>query len=151
MWGRAPSPVQAGRPLAWIAPRGRPRSRSTGLGAGIGRSVLFGNPSYSIPSIRGLDSAGGWSQLKIQLTPKLELNGVFAEDNAFASDIRGFAVDANNFSTILGRNRGGLGNLVYRPRSDLLLSAEFRRLHTYPVYSSDSVTNQINLALGVLF
>ncbi len=122
-----------------------------GLGAGIGRSVLFGNPSYSIPSIRGLDSAGGWSQLKIQLTPKLELNGVFAEDNAFASDVRGFAVDADNFSTILGRNRGGLGNLVYRPRSDLLLSAEFRRLHTYPVYSSDSVTNQINLALGVLF
>ena len=122
-----------------------------GLGAGIGRSVLFGNPSYSIPSIRGLDSAGGWSQLKLQLTPKLELNGVFAEDNAFASDVRGFAVDANNFSTILGRNRGGLGNLVYRPRSDLLLSAEFRRLHTYPVYGSDSVTNQINLALGVLF
>ncbi len=122
-----------------------------GLGAGIGRAVLFGNSADSLPPIRGLDSAGGWSQLKLQLTPKLELNGVFAEDNAFASDVRGFAVDANNFSTILGRNRGALGNLVYRPRSDLLLSAEFRRLHTYPVYGSASVTNQVNLALGVLF
>jgi hypothetical protein len=123
-----------------------------GLGAGIGRAVLFGGSAWS-PStpIRGLDSAGGWSQLKFQLTPKLELNGVFAEDNAFASDVRGFAVDANNFVTILGRNRGALGNLVYRPRSDLLLSAEFRRLHSFPVYSSGVVTNQVNLAMGILF
>jgi hypothetical protein len=123
-----------------------------GLGAGIGRAVLFGgDPYYSTTSIRGLDSAGGWSQLKFQLTPKLELNGVFAEDDAFAGDVRGFAVDANNFSPILGRNRGALGNLVYRPRSDLLLSAEFRRLHTFPIYDSASVTNQINLSMGILF
>jgi len=123
-----------------------------GLGAGVGRAVLFsGNPYYATTSIRGLDSAGGWSQLKFQLTPKLELNGVFAEDDAFAGDVRGFAVDANNFSPILGRNRGALGNLVYRPRSDLLLSAEFRRLHTFPVYDSASVTNQVNLSMGILF
>ncbi len=123
-----------------------------GLGAGIGRAVLYGgNPYDAITSIRGLDAAGGWAQLKFQLTPKLELNGVFAEDNAFASDVRGFATDANNFITILGRNRGALGNLVYRPRSDLLFSAEFRRLHSFPVYSSSSVTNQVNLAMGILF
>jgi hypothetical protein len=123
-----------------------------GLGAGVGRAVLFGgDPYYATTSIRGLDSAGGWSQLKFQLTPKLELNGTFAEDDAFAGDVRGFAVDANNFGPILGRNRGALGNLVYRPRSDLLLSAEFRRLHTFPVYDSASVTNQINLSMGILF
>lgn len=123
-----------------------------GLGAGIGRAVLFGGDPHSpSTSIRGLDSAGGWGQLKFQLTPKLELNGTFAEDNAFASDVRGFAVDANNFVTILGRNRGALGNVVYRPRSDLLLSAEFRRLHSFPVYSNASTTNQINLAMGILF
>jgi hypothetical protein len=123
-----------------------------GLGAGIGRAILYGgNPASSSSSIRGLDSAGGWSQLKFQLTPKVELNGTFAEDNAFASDVRGFATDANNFFTILGRNRGALGNIVYRPRSDLLLSAEFRRLRTFPVYSNSSVTNQLNLAMGILF
>lgn len=123
-----------------------------GLGAGIGRAVLFGgDPSYNSTPIHGLDSAGGWSQLKFQLTRKVEVNGVFAEDNAFARDVRGFAVDANNFTTILGRNRGALGNLIYRPRSDLLLSAEFRRLHSFPVYSSANATNQINLAMGILF
>lgn len=123
-----------------------------GLGAGIGRAVLFGgDPTSATTAIRGLDSAGGWAQIKVQLTPKLELNGVFAEDNAFASDVRGFAVDSNNFSTILGRNRGALGNLVFRPRSDLLLSAEFRRLHSFPIYSAASTSNQLNLAMGILF
>ena len=123
-----------------------------GLGAAIGQPILFGgNPSYATTSIHGLDSAGGWTQLKFQLTPRLELNGVVAEDNAFTTDVRGFATDANNFGPILGRNRGALGNLVYRPRSDLLLSAEFRRLHTFPVYDAASVTNQINLAMGILF
>ena len=123
-----------------------------GLGGAIGQTIVYGgDPSYSTTSIRGLDSAGGWSQLKFQLTPKLELNGVYAEDDALAGDIRGFATDANNFGPILGRNRGALGNLVYRPRSDLLLSAEFRRLRTFPIYDSASVTNQVNLAMGVLF
>jgi hypothetical protein len=123
-----------------------------GLGGAIGQTILYGgNPAYSTTSIRGLDSAGGWSQLKFQLTPKLELNGVLAEDNAFASDVRGFATDTNNAGPILGRNRGALGNVIYRPRSDLLLSAEFRRLHTFPVYDSASITNQVNLAVGILF
>jgi hypothetical protein len=123
-----------------------------GLGGAIGTSILYGgDPRLPYTPIRGLDTAGGWSQLKLQLTPKLELNGVIAEDDAFASDVRGFATDLNNFGDIYGRNRGALGNVVLRPRSDLVLSAEFRRLRTFPVYSSSSVTNQVNLAVGILF
>jgi hypothetical protein len=122
-----------------------------GLGGAIGTSILYGAPPGPSSPIRGLDTAGGWTQLKFQLTPKLELNGVFAEDDAFAGDVRGFATDLNNFGPILGRNRGALGNIVFRPRSDLLLSAEFRRLHTFPVYDTDSITNQVNLSVGILF
>ena len=123
-----------------------------GLGGAIGTSILYGgDPRLPYTPIRGLDTAGGWSQLKLQLTPKLELNGVIAEDDAFASDVRGFATDLNNFGVIYGRNRGALGNVVFRPRSDLVLSAEFRRLRTFPVYSSSSVTSQVNLAVGILF
>ena len=124
-----------------------------GLGAAIGQTILWGgNPVDVTTPIHGIDSAGGWTQLKFQLTRKLEINGVLAEDDAFASHIRGFSTDADNFGTpILGRNRGSLFNLVYRPRSDLLLSAEFRRLHTFPVYDSARVTNQVNLAMGILF
>ncbi len=123
-----------------------------GLGAGIGTSILYGgNPTLPFTPIRGLDAVGGWTQLKFQLTPKLEINGVIAEDDALAGDVRGFASDINNFGPILGRNRGALANFVFRPRSDLLLSAELRRLRTFPVYSSSSVTNQLNLSVGMLF
>jgi len=123
-----------------------------GLGAAAGRSIVYGaNSPYSVTPIRGLNSAGGWAQLKLQLTSKLELNGVVAEDDAFTNDIRGFAADQNNFGPILGRNRGAFGNVVFRPRSDLVLSAEFRRLQSFPVYSSSSAANQVNLAMGILF
>jgi len=123
-----------------------------GLGAGIGRSVIFGgNPAGAYTPVRGLNSEGGWSQLQLQITPKIEINAVYGEDNPFAGDIRGFATDANNYSTILGRNRSVLGNLVYRPKSDLVLAAELRRLRSFPVYSSSSATSQVNLSMGILF
>ena len=123
-----------------------------GLGAAVGVSILYGgNPYGPFTPIRGLDDVGGWTQLKFRLTPKVEINGVFADDNAFAADVRGFATDQNNFGPILGRNRGALANVVFRPRSDLILSAELRRLRTFPVYSNSSITNQLNLSAGILF
>jgi hypothetical protein len=123
-----------------------------GLGGAIGQSIVFGgDPTVPSSPIRGLNTEGGWSQLKFQMTPKLEFNGVFALDDAFAGDVRGFATDANNFGPILGRNRGALGNVVLRPRSDLVLSAEFRRLRTFPIYQNTSTTNQVNLSVGILF
>jgi hypothetical protein len=123
-----------------------------GLGAAVGRSIVIGsNPAVRFPPIRGLDAIGGWSQLKVQITPKIELNGVVSQDNAYAGDVRGFAINANNFGPILGRNRGALGNFVFRPRSDLLFSAELRRLESFPIYSGSSSTNQVNLAVGILF
>lgn len=123
-----------------------------GLGGGVATSILYGGaPRDPSTPIRGLDDIGGWAQLKLQITPKVELNGALADDNAYAGDVRGFAIDSNNFGPILGRNRGILGNVVFRPRSDLLLSAELKRLRTFPVYSSSSMTNQLNLAVGILF
>ena len=121
-----------------------------GLGGGIGTSVVFsGSLPYS--PRRGVNTAGGWTQLKFQLTPKLEFNGVVAQDDAFTAEIRGFATDQNNSGLIIGRNRGALGNVVFRPRSDLVFSAELRRLRTFPVYSSSTSTNQVNLSVGILF
>jgi hypothetical protein len=123
-----------------------------GLGGAIGTSIVYGgDPTLPFTPIRGVDTAGGWSQLKFQLTPKIELNGAVALDDALTGNIRGFATDQNNFGEILGRNRGALGNVVFRPRSDLVLSAEFRRLRTFPVYSSSSTLNQMNLSVGILF
>jgi hypothetical protein len=118
----------------------------------VGRAIVYGgNPNRGTTPIRGLDAAGGWTQLKLQITPKVELNGVIAEDDTFTGDVRGFATDTNNFGPILGRNRGALGNVVFRPRSDLVFSAELRRLRSFPIYSNSSFTNQVNLSMGILF
>lgn len=126
-----------------------------GLGGAIGTSVVYGgSPSYKTTPIHGLDTAGGWTQLKFQLTSKLEWNGAISEDDAFAGDVRGFATDTNNGGppgSLIGRNRAGLVNVVFRPRSDLVFSAELRRLHTFPIYTSSSATNQASLAVGILF
>ncbi len=123
-----------------------------GLGGAVGRAIVYGaNPIYGSSPIRAVDTAGGWTQLKFQVTPKIELNGVVAEDDLYPGNVRGFATDANNFGPILGRNRGALGNVVFRPRSDLILSAELRRLRSFPVYSSSTFTNQINVSMGILF
>jgi hypothetical protein len=123
-----------------------------GLGGAIGRSVVFGgNPMLGSTPIRPVDTAGGWTQLKIQVTPKIELNGVVAEDDLYPGNVRGFATDDNNFGPILGRNRGALGNVVFRPRSDLVFSAELRRLRSFPIYNSSTFTNQVNVSMGILF
>src|SRR5206468_12787846 len=40
-----------------------------GLGGGIGRSVIFSGPAYAPGTqVNGLDSVGGWSQLKFRPT-----------------------------------------------------------------------------------
>jgi hypothetical protein len=123
-----------------------------GLGGAIGTSIVYGgDPTKGSTPIRGVDTAGGWTQLKFQLTPKIEFNGAVGEDDALTGNIRGFAIDANNFGPILGRNRTAMANVVFRPRSDLLLSAELRRLRTFPVYNDSSFTNQVNLSVGILF
>jgi hypothetical protein len=123
-----------------------------GLGGAVGRSVVFGgDPLRGSTPIRPVDSAGGWTQIKIQVTPKVELNGVIAQDDLYPGNVRGFATDDNNFGPILGRNRGALGNVVFRPRSDLVFSAELRRLRSFPIYNSSTFTNQVNLSMGILF
>jgi hypothetical protein len=122
-----------------------------GLGADAGTSIVYGGSGfYSVSPIRGVDDAGGWAQLKLRLTRKVELNGVVSEDDALTGNIRGFASSVNN-APLFGRNRGALGNVIFRPRSDLILSAELRRLQTFPIFGSESTTNQLNLAVGVLF
>ena len=123
-----------------------------GLGAAVGTSIVYGGrPNNPFSPIRGVDAAGGWAQLTLQVTPKVEVNGAFSTDDAFTANIRGFATDANNFGLIIGRNRGMLGNVIFRPRSDLILAAEFRRLRTFPVYTNSSFTNQASASVGILF
>jgi len=122
-----------------------------GLGGAIGRSVLFNaNPLRPNSQLRALDSIGGWSQLKVKATDKLEFNGGFGLDNPFAEDLRPFAAGQNYFGS-LSQNRGAMINFIYRPRSNLLLSTEYRHLTTYAIDTGSWSADHVNLMMGILF
>ncbi len=124
-----------------------------GLGGGIGRSVVFSGP-ITDPStqVRGLNSTGGWAQLKFRQTEKLEWNGAFGQDSSFGGDLRLFPVSTQSyFDPSLARNRSAFLNFIYRPRSDLLFSVEYRRLRTISVTGNSETAGHINVSMGVLF
>lgn len=124
-----------------------------GLGGGLGRSVVFSGP-LTDPStqLRGLNSTGGWAQLKFRQTEKLEWNGAFGQDSSFAGDLRRFSFSTQSyFDPSLARNRSAFLNFIYRPRSDLLFSVEYRRLRTISVSGNSETAGHINLTMGVLF
>jgi hypothetical protein len=118
-----------------------------GLGGGVGRSVLFSDNSSQV---RALNTVGGWSQLKISATSKLEFNGAFGVDNPFAGDVRGFPLSAG-FPAPLLQNRSSLVNVIYRPRSDLLFSGEYRHLRTFDIDAGSPTADQLNLTMGIMF
>lgn len=123
-----------------------------GLYGGIGRSVLFSdNPSYPSTTVRGLNTVGGWAQLKYKPMNKLEFNGAFGLDNPYATDLRAFPYGQAYGDSELAKNSGSFANVIFRPRSDLLFSAEYRHLRTYMINSGPNSAAHVNLMMGVLF
>jgi hypothetical protein len=123
-----------------------------GLYGGIGRSVIFsGDPSLAETSVRALNTVGGWTQLKYQATSKVEFNAAFGLDNSYAADLKVFSNPMAYGDPMLARNLGGFTNVIFRPRSDLLFSAEYRHLRTYTIDYGPSNADHVNLMMGVLF
>jgi hypothetical protein len=121
-----------------------------GLGGGIGRSVGYSPPPFA--QIKGLNSVGGWSQAKFRQTERLEWNGGFGEDTIFAKDLRNFPVFVQGYlDPSVARNQSAFGNFIYRPRSDVLFSLEYRYFRTFSVNGSSETADHINLGMGVLF
>jgi hypothetical protein len=123
-----------------------------GIGGGISRSVVFlGNPALPSTAVRGLDSRGGWSQLKFRANSKLEFNAGFGLDNPTAAEVRGADVSQQYVGPLTVQNRAGLINFVYRPLSNLLFSTEYRHLQSFQLYSINNSAQQVNMMMGVLF
>lgn len=123
-----------------------------GLGGGIGQNVLW-NGLFNDPAteVYGLNSMGGWIQLKLKPAIKFEMNGAFGDDNPFASDLRPFIENPIYLHSLLSKNQTALANLVYRPRSNVILSLEYRHLKTFTLDSNSSSANTINLIIGYIF
>src|SRR5579862_9011227 len=122
-----------------------------GLGGGVGQSVLLNGPFMDPATVfRGLDSMGGWAQLKFKVKSNFEINGAFGSDNPFAGELRQY-----NAHTIYPgaytRNLSPLVNVIYQIRSDILFSVEYRYLRSTVLDRGFFSANHVNLSLGYIF
>jgi hypothetical protein len=123
-----------------------------GIGGGTSNSVVFdGNPGLPSTAIRGLNDVGGWTQLKFKANSRLEFNAAFGLENPTSAEVRSASGSQAYVGPLLVQNRGGLINFIFRPRSNLLFSTEYRYLQSFPVSSSNNNADQFNLMMGVLF
>jgi hypothetical protein len=124
-----------------------------GLGGGIWQSVAYnGDPALSSTQFRPLNSIGGWSQLKYRFNPRWELNGAAGQDNVLASDVLWAGGLRGEFTPrLLSRNREAFGNVIFHPRSNLLLSAEYRHIWTWQANGASRTADHVNLAAGISF
>jgi hypothetical protein len=124
-----------------------------GFGGGIGQDIVLSG-SFVDPAtvIQGVDSMGGWVQLKFKPSAKFEINGAFGQDNPFASQLRMFATTTPAIygGELLGRNHSTFVNFIYQPKSNILMSIEYLRVRTFALDDSFSA-NHINLSLGYIF
>jgi peptidoglycan hydrolase CwlO-like protein len=123
-----------------------------GIGGGIAQTGLwdgvFTNPATEV---YGLDSIGGWAQLKYKATSKLQFNGAFGTDNPFASDFRQEGGSQMYYPSPLAKNEITLANFLYQPKSDIVFSLEYRHLKTYTLDSNANTANITVISVGYIF
>jgi hypothetical protein len=123
-----------------------------GFGGGAGQNVLYSGPvTDATTTIRGLDSLGGWIQLKYKPKSNFEVNIALGQDNPFAGELRNFPATYYYYGPLISRNLTPFVNFIYHARSNVLFSAEYRRLQTYYLDSNLETANQIGLSVGYIF
>ena len=123
-----------------------------GLGGAVGQDVVIPGPFLSPATpIIGLDSIGGWAQVKFKPTTKFEINGAFGQDNPYAGQLRQTSNTPPFYDAPIARNQSALANFIYQPRSDLLFSMEYRHLHTFEIGGDTNRANLVNLAVAYVF
>ncbi len=126
------------------------RGRGIGdLGGGAFKNIVKENGAEYAS---GLNATGGWAQLKSRLTPTLEVNAFFGEDSAEASEVRDQAPVTNPSPYLyLVRNQSTAANIVFRPKTYLVFSGEYRYLRSWYVYGPASTAQTVDLTMGYLF
>jgi hypothetical protein len=118
-----------------------------GLGGGAFKDYVT---SYGSPY--GLNAAGGWTQLSFTATSTFQVNAGFGMDDAFAKDLNeaDFVSQQNGYAN-LARSQTLLANVIYRPRTYLLLSTEFRQINSRSIGGQASRDNVFGLVTGYTF
>jgi hypothetical protein len=126
------------------------RGRGLGdLGGGAFKNVVV---DYGAQYASGLNATGGWAQWKSRLTPSLEVNAYFGMDNAQANQVRNQSPVANASPYLyLVKNQSTAANIIFRPKTYLVFSGEYRYLKSWYTYGSGVDAQTLNLTMGYLF
>ncbi|MGH9573819.1 MAG: type IV pilus assembly protein FimV [Candidatus Acidiferrales bacterium] len=104
----------------------------------------------SAAALAGIPSFGGWSQLKFRINSRDEINLAFGGVGRKSSDFQEAALNDPVLQNLAFKNGSLVINYIFRPRSDLVFSAEYRRLQTYRI-SGQANAGETGLTAGFLF
>jgi hypothetical protein len=123
-----------------------------GFGGGTYKDFVYyieaGAGSYYF---RPLSDVGGWAELKEEINQRVELNAAVGLDNAFAGELRPYAVPGGNYYLNLVRNRTATANVLLKPSAYLLFSLEYRRIQSYSILDRQWSSDVIGLGAGFKF
>jgi hypothetical protein len=94
---------------------------------------------------------GGWSQLKFRWNQQNEFNLAAGTGARNSAALRNVFSSTFTAPLLPARNEMMFANYIFRPRSDLLFSAEYRRIRTYEIFGGPDIASQVGLAIGFLF
>lgn len=130
-----------------------------GLGGGIVQGIVF--PFYGSRAI-GVRSIGGWSQLQIRPRNNVAIHLAYGLDDPYSEDLIDTRFDLSA-GVSRAANRTFSGNILYRFRSNFIISTEYRFMQTYfsndqsaptrpiPVIERNKVNNHINVGFAYSF
>jgi hypothetical protein len=121
-----------------------------GLGGGAFKDYLYAQQGIDF-YYRPLDDVGGWTQLKERASERLEFNVAYGLDNAFAHEIRPYALSSSTAYEGLARNSTWFTNVIYSPTAYTLFSFEYRRIDSSYAIGPHSVADVYGVAGGYRF
>lgn len=126
------------------------RGRGIGdLGGGAFKNIVTG---YEPGVDKSLDAAGGWSQFTARFGPISELNAFFGLDSANGNEVRaGTPIVTTSPYLYLIKNQSFGSNFIFRPRSYLVLSAEYRALRSWYMTGPVRGAQNMTLSTGYIF
>jgi hypothetical protein len=107
--------------------------------------------SVTAPQLGSMGVIGGWTQFKYRVDARNEFNVAAGTGGRNSGDLRNAALTDSFLLSVPARNQMLFANYIFKPRSDLIFSVEYRRLRTYEVNGPSDSAGQLGLAVGFLF
>jgi uncharacterized coiled-coil protein SlyX len=124
-----------------------------GLGGGVYKDIVTGtSPITGASVLHGLNAIGGWTQFKTRYTSTLETNFSIGDDNGFAGDFHAVVQSPTATAAQLrARNKMVVANLIFRPKTYIILSPEYRRIWSSPISGPTNTLDIFTLTAGYQF